>query len=188
MTSQDPVILTRDVEASLIPAGTEVVLKAGEKAYITQTLGGNYTVIVNGNMFRIEEKNGDALGFEVAAAPEQVDGQATGEARPTAAIEQDMWAQLKTCFDPEIPVNIVDLGLVYTCELTPIEGKNTYRAQVKMTLTAPGCGMGPTLAEDVRKKIVSIPEIDEAQVDVVWDPPWSQSMLSEAARLKLGVY
>jgi probable FeS assembly SUF system protein SufT len=184
MSTSEAVVLSRDVDAALIPAGTEVVLKAGEKAYITQTLGGNYTVVVNGNMFRIEEKNGDALGFQVAARTEKK----SGEARPVDVIEQDVWAQLKTCFDPEIPVNIVDLGLVYSCQLTPVEGKSAYNVQVRMTLTAPGCGMGPTLAEDVRKKLVSIPEIDEAQVEVVWDPPWSQSMLSEAARLKLGVY
>jgi probable FeS assembly SUF system protein SufT len=184
MTAQDPVILTRDVEAALVPAGTGVVLKQGEKAHVTQSLGGNYTVIVNGNMFRIEEKNGDALGFQIAAKPEKM----AGDARSADAVEQDVWAQLKTCYDPEIPVNIVDLGLVYGCVLTPVEKINAYRVEVKMTLTAPGCGMGPTLAEDVRKKLMSIVEIEEANVELVWDPPWSQSMLSEAARLKLGIY
>ena len=184
MAAQDPVILTRDVEAALVPAGTGVVLKKGEKARVTQSLGGSYTVIVNGNMFRIEEKDADVLGFEVAAKPEK----SLGEARPADVVEQDVWNQLKTCYDPEIPVNIVDLGLVYTCQITPVEKKDAYRADVKMTLTAPGCGMGPTLAEDVRKKLVSIAEIEEANVELVWDPPWSQSMLSEAARLKLGIY
>ena len=184
MTAQETVILTRDVEAALVPAGTGVVLKRGEKAQVTQSLGGNYTVVVNGNMFRIEEKNGDALGFQVAAAPEK----STGQARSPEIVEQEVWNQLKTCFDPEIPVNIVDLGLVYSCRLAPTERKDSYRAEVKMTLTAPGCGMGPALADDVRKKLVSIAEIGEAQVEVVWDPPWDRSMLSEAARLKLGVY
>ena len=184
MSAQEAVILTRDVEAALVPAGTGVVLKQGEKAIITQSLGGNYTVVVNGNMFRIEEKNGDALGLSVAAKPVA----ATGGDRTADAVEQDVWNQLKTCYDPEIPVNIVDLGLVYNCQITPVERKNSDRADVKMTLTAPGCGMGPTLAEDVRKKLVSIAEIEEAQVELVWDPPWSQSMLSEAARLKLGIY
>jgi probable FeS assembly SUF system protein SufT len=184
MSAPEAVILTRDVEAALVPAGTGVVLKRGEKAQVTQSLGGSYTVVVNGNMFRIEEKDADALGFQVAARPEK----SAGEARPVAAVKQDVWNQLKTCYDPEIPVNIVDLGLVYSCQITPVEQKDSYRADVKMTLTAPGCGMGPTLAEDVRKKLMSIAEIDEAQVEVVWDPPWSQSMLSEAARLKLGIY
>jgi probable FeS assembly SUF system protein SufT len=184
MAAQEVVILTRDVEAALVPAGTGVVLKRGEKAQVTQSLGGSYTVVVNGNMFRIEEKNADALGFQVAAGPEK----STGQARTLDIVEQDVWNQIKTCYDPEIPVNIVDLGLVYSCKLAPVERKDSYRADVKMTLTAPGCGMGPALAEDVRKKLMSIAEIEEARVEVVWDPPWSQSMLSEAARLKLGVY
>jgi probable FeS assembly SUF system protein SufT len=184
MATQDAVVLTRDVEAALVPAGTGVVLKKGEKAVITQSLGGNYTVVVRGNMFRVEEKNADALGFQVAARP----ATPTGEARTAEAVEQDVWNQLKTCYDPEIPVNIVDLGLVYSCRLAPIEQKSSYRANVKMTLTAPGCGMGPALAEDVRKKLVSIAEIEEADVEVVWDPPWDRSMLSEEARLKLGIY
>jgi probable FeS assembly SUF system protein SufT len=184
MTNHEAVILNRDVDAALVPAGTGVVLKQGEKAQITQSLGGNYTVVVRGNMFRIEEKDADALGLEVAAKPEK----ATGEVRTVHALEEDVWKQLKTCYDPEIPVNIVDLGLVYSCQLAPIKDTAGYRAEVKMTLTALGCGMGPTLAEDVRKKLLTIPEIEDAQVDVVWDPPWSQSMLSEAARLKLGIF
>jgi len=184
MDTQGTVILTRDVEAALVPAGTGVVLKRGEKAQVTQSLGGSYTVVVRGNMFRIEEKNGDALGFQVASRSEE----STGKARPLDIVEQDAWNQLKTCYDPEIPVNIVDLGLVYSCRLAPVERKDSYRAEVKMTLTAPGCGMGPALAEDVREKLMSIAEIGEAQVEVVWDPPWNQSMLSEAARLKLGIY
>jgi probable FeS assembly SUF system protein SufT len=184
MAAPEVVMLTRDVEAALVPAGTGVVLKAGEQAHVTQSLGGSYTVVVRGNMFRIDEKNGDALGFQVAAKTEK----STGQARPLDVVEQEMWNQLKTCYDPEIPVNIVDLGLVYYCQLTPIEKKNSYRADVKMTLTAPGCGMGPALAEDVRKKLISIAEIDDAEVEVVWDPPWDRAMLSEEARLKLGLY
>jgi probable FeS assembly SUF system protein SufT len=184
MDAPDAVILSRDVEAALVPAGTGVVLKQGEKAQVTQSLGGSYTVVVRGNMFRIEEKNGDALGFHMTAKPEK----STGEARSADAVEQEVWAQLKTCYDPEIPVNIVDLGLVYSCRLAPVETKNSYRADVKMTLTAPGCGMGPTLAEDVRKKLMSIAEIEEANVELVWEPPWDRSMLSEAAKLKLGLY
>jgi probable FeS assembly SUF system protein SufT len=184
MSAQEAIILTRDVAAALVPAGTGVVLKRGEKAQVTQSLGGSYTVVVNGNMFRIEEKDADALGFQVAARTNP----SSGVTRPFDIVERDVWNQLKTCYDPEIPVNIVDLGLVYSCQLAPVEQKDSYRADVKMTLTAPGCGMGPALAEDVRKKLMSIAEIEEAQVEVVWDPPWNQSMLSEAARLKLGIY
>jgi probable FeS assembly SUF system protein SufT len=193
MSASEAVILTRDVEAALVPAGTGVVLKQGEKAQVTQSLGGNYTVVVRGNMFRIEEKNGDALGIQITAKPEKSTGEARPADSPSAdrrsadAVEQEVWAQLKTCYDPEIPVNIVDLGLVYSCRLAPVEKKNSYRADVKMTLTAPGCGMGPTLAEDVRKKLMSIAEIEEANVELVWEPPWERSMLSEAARLKLGM-
>ena len=184
MAAQDPVMLTRDVDATLVPAGTGVVLKKGEKAVITQSLGGSYTVVVRGNMFRVDDKNGDALGFQVAAKPEK----STSGARPAEAVEQDVWIQLKTCYDPEIPVNIVDLGLIYSCQVAPVEQKNSYRVAVKMTLTAPGCGMGPAMAEDVRKKLISIAEIEEANVELVWEPPWDRSMLSEAARLKLGIY
>jgi len=184
MDASETVVLSRDVEAALVPAGTGVVLKQGEKAVITQSLGGSYTVVVRGNMFRVDEKNADALGFQVAAKADAP----KGGVRNAETVEQEVWAQLKTCYDPEIPVNIVDLGLVYGCHLTPTERKDAYHVEVKMTLTAPGCGMGPTLAEDVRKKLVSIGEIDEANVEVVLDPPWNQAMLSEAARLKLGIY
>jgi probable FeS assembly SUF system protein SufT len=184
MSSPETVILSRNVEAALVPAGTEVVLQKGEKASITQALGGSYTVVVNGNMFRIDEKNADALGKR-AVIPSN---KGAGEPKTFELMEQEVWKQLKTCYDPEIPVNIVDLGLVYSCQLTPIESDGPYRIDVKMTLTAPGCGMGPTMAQDVQKKLISIEGITEANVDLVWDPPWSQSMLSEAARLKLGIY
>jgi probable FeS assembly SUF system protein SufT len=181
-TNQD-VELKRDVEASVVPVGTKVTLQKGEHAYITQSLGGTYTVIVNGNMFRIDGKDADALGFEVN----------TSTAIPSGApiapeqIEKQAWDAMKTCYDPEIPVNIVDLGLIYDCKIAPI-GENSYRADVKMTLTAPGCGMGPVLAQDVQNKMLMIEGVDEANVEVVWDPPWHQSMMSEAARLQLGLY
>jgi len=154
----------------------------GEQAYITQSLGGSYTVVVNGNMFRIADKDADALGMEVAAKPAaQLSGPVTQE-----ALEKQVWESLKTCYDPEIPVNVVDLGLIYDCHLTPI-GENSYKADVKMTLTAPGCGMGPVLAQDVQNKLISLEPIDEANVELVWDPPWNQSMMTEAARLQLGL-
>jgi len=179
-------ILTRDVEASVVPIGTKVTLQKGETAHITQSLGGSFTVIVNGNMFRIGEKDADALGIEVKVAPA-----ASATATPSGPLTQEelekkVWEQLKTCYDPEIPVNVVDLGLIYDCHLTPI-GADNYKADVKMTLTAPGCGMGPVLAQDVQNKLISLEPIDEANVELVWDPPWNQGMMTEAAKLQLGL-
>ncbi|HEY5041077.1 MAG TPA: putative Fe-S cluster assembly protein SufT [Verrucomicrobiae bacterium] len=182
--SSEQKILTRDVEASVVPIGTKVTLQKGETAHITQSLGGAFTVIVNGNMFRIAEKDADALGIEISIAP-------TASTTPSGPLTQEqlekqMWDALKTCYDPEIPVNIVDLGLIYDCHLTPI-GENNYKADVKMTLTAPGCGMGPVLAQDVQNKLISLEPIDEANVELVWDPPWNQGMMTEAAKLQLGL-
>lgn len=180
--SSEQKILTRDVEASVVPIGTKVTLQKGETAHITQSLGGSFTVIVNGNMFRIAEKDGDALGVETQAAPAVTStGPMTQE-----ELEKKVWESLKTCYDPEIPVNIVDLGLIYDCHLTPI-GADNFKADVKMTLTAPGCGMGPVLAQDVQNKLISLEPIDEANVELVWDPPWNQSMMTEAAKLQLGL-
>jgi probable FeS assembly SUF system protein SufT len=180
--SRDPVTLTRDVEAAVVPVGTKVTLMKGEPAYITQSLGGSYTVVVNGNMFRIADKDADALGLEVTKpATTTLSGPVTQE-----ALEKQVWESLKTCYDPEIPVNVVDLGLIYDCHLTPI-GENSYKADVKMTLTAPGCGMGPVLAQDVQNKLISLEPIDEANVELVWDPPWNQGMMTEAAKLQLGL-
>ena len=157
MSSNEAKILTRDVEAAVVPVGTKVTLQKGETAFITQSLGGSYTVVVNGNMFRIEEKDADALGLEVqaklAAAP------TPGVGVTQDGLEKQVWEALKTCYDPEIPVNIVDLGLIYDCHLAPA-GENSFKADVKMTLTAPGCGMGPMLAHDVQNKLLSLEPID----------------------------
>src|SRR5580704_18039841 len=181
--SSEPKILSRDVEASVVPIGTKVTLQKGETAHITQSLGGSYTVVVNGNMFRIAENDADDLGMEVKAAPRFAapSGPLTQE-----QLEKQVWESLKTCYDPEIPVNIVDLGLIYDCHLTPV-GEHNFKADVKMTLTAPGCGMGPVLAQDVQNKLISLEPIDEANVELVWDPPWNQSMMTEAAKLQLGL-
>ena len=179
----EPVTLTREVEASIVPVGTKVTLMKGEQARITQSLGGTYTVIVNGNMFRIEARDADALGLEVET---QRVPAATGGPITQEQLEQQVWESLKTCYDPEIPVNVVDLGLIYDCHLTAI-GANNYKADVKMTLTAPGCGMGPVLAQDVQNKLISLEPIDEANVELVWDPPWNQGMMTEAAKLQLGL-
>jgi probable FeS assembly SUF system protein SufT len=182
--SSEPKILTRDVEASVVPIGTKVTLQKGETAHITQSLGGSYTVIVNGNMFRIAENDADALGLEVKVATPPA--AASSAPLTLEELEKKVWESLKTCYDPEIPVNIVDLGLIYDCHLTPIGAEN-FKADVKMTLTAPGCGMGPVLAQDVQNKLVSLEPIDEANVELVWDPPWNQSMMTEAAKLQLGL-
>jgi probable FeS assembly SUF system protein SufT len=182
--SSESKILARDVEASIVPIGTKVTLQKGETAHITQSLGGTYTVIVNGNMFRIESKDADALGLEVSAAPAATT--TPGGPLTQEQLEKKVWESLKTCYDPEIPVNIVDLGLIYDCHLTPI-GENNFKADVKMTLTAPGCGMGPVLAQDVQNKLISLEPIDEANVELVWDPPWNQGMMTEAAKLQLGL-
>jgi len=179
----DPVILTRDVEAAVVPVGTKVTLMKGEPAHITQSLGGTYTVIVNGNMFRIEARDADALGLEVTT--QHVPTTPTGPISQEQ-LEKQVWESLRMCYDPEIPVNIVDLGLIYDCHLTPL-GKDNYKADVKMTLTAPGCGMGPVLAQDVQNKLISLEPIDEANVELVWDPPWNQGMMTEAAKLQLGL-
>jgi probable FeS assembly SUF system protein SufT len=183
--SSESVTLKRDVEASVVPVGTKVTLNAGVEAYITQSLGGTYTVVVNGNMFRIENKDADALGMEVAAKP--APAAASGPVTPEQ-LEKEIWNQMRTCYDPEIPVNIVDLGLVYDCKIAPIAGaQDSFRVDVKMTLTAPGCGMGPVLQQDVQNKLMSIEVVDDVNVELVWEPQWNQGMLTEAAKLQLGL-
>jgi len=181
MSENDSVTLTRDVEASLIPVGTKVTLQKGGQAYITQSLGGSYTVVVNGNMLRIEGKDADALGMEVAAKPASTGAPVTQE-----TLEKEIWNQLRSCYDPEIPVNVVDLGLIYDCHLSPL-ATGSFKADVKMTLTAPGCGMGPALAQDVQNKLLGLEGVDDVSVELVWDPPWNQSMISEAGKLQLGL-
>ncbi len=173
--------MTRDVEAAIVPVGDRVTLLKGEKAYITQSLGGSYTVVVNGNMFRSEGKDADALGREAAAKPAGSSGPVTQE-----QLEKEIWNQLRTCYDPEIPVNIVDLGLIYDCHLTPLAA-GSFRVDVKMTLTAPGCGMGPMLAQDVQNRVLSLEGVDDVAVELVWDPPWNQAMMTEQAKLQLGL-
>ncbi|HSU56117.1 MAG TPA: putative Fe-S cluster assembly protein SufT [Candidatus Dormibacteraeota bacterium] len=181
MQSNEPVTLTRDVPAAIVPVGDKVTLQKGEQAYITQSLGGSYTVIVNGNMFRIEGSDADALGMETAAK-----AVSTGAPVSQETLEKEIWNQLRSCYDPEIPVNIVDLGLIYDCHLSPLNA-GSYKADVKMTLTAPGCGMGPMLAQDVQNKLLSLEGVDDVAVELVWDPPWNQGMMTEAAKLQLGL-
>jgi probable FeS assembly SUF system protein SufT len=177
--SQTPSIeLKRDCPAVQIPAGTAVTLPAGTPVDITQTLGGSYTVHAQGGLFRIAAKDADALGLERAAET---------PATPSVAVdEKAIWETLRTCFDPEIPVNIVDLGLVYDMQLAKLTDGNS-RVDVKMTLTAPGCGMGAVIAGDAQVKLLNLPGIEEARVEIVWDPPWHHSMITEAGRKILGL-
>ena len=171
--------LSRDVEVTAIPYGEKIPLKAGGTVFITQSLGGSYTVVTDmGYMVRIEGKDADAIGETPVLPPtaEEAGG------RPTRELA---WEQLKSCYDPEIPVNIVDLGLVYKCETEPVDGGE--RVKVEFTLTAPGCGMGDFLRQDVLQKLLALPGVKEADVQLVLDPPWDQSMMSDAARLQLGL-
>ncbi len=181
MNGNEPITLSRDVEAAVIPVGTRVTLQKGEQAHITQSLGGSYTVIVNGNMFRIEGTDADALGMEAAAKPAS-----NGAPVSKELLEKEVWNQLRSCYDPEIPVNIVDLGLIYDCHISEVK-PNSHKIEVKMTLTAPGCGMGPMLAQDVQNKVLNLEGVEDVAVELVWDPPWNQSMMTEAAKLQLGL-
>ena len=182
----EPVTLTRDVEAAAVPMGNVVTLPMGEQAYITQSLGGSHTVIVQGNMFRIAGRDADALNLDPADSPDSA-GKEQAPLETPEEVEKQVWEQLKTCFDPEIPVNIVDLGLVYDCQVTQLPESKHYRVDVKMTLTAPGCGMGDHLKQDVEYKVSAIAGVTDARAELVWEPQWNQSMMSEAAQLQLGL-
>ena len=178
--NSEPVRFERDCDAVLVPAGDQVTLPAGTVGYITQSLGGSWTVFVEGNLMRIAGKDADAIGKEPPAPIELPEG-ATDE-----DVERLVWQQLRTCFDPEIPVNIVDLGLVYAAEVVPRDdGRRDVR--VRMTLTAPGCGMGEVLVDDVRSKVELIPTVAEADVELVFDPPWNQTLMSDVAKLETGL-
>ena len=179
-SDNEPVTFTRDVDAIIVPAGLAVKLREGQQGFITQALGGSFTVYVEGNLFRIAGEDADAIGKEPVKKPELPPGASDEDVRKL------VWDQMKTCFDPEIPVNIVDLGLIYTCDVASNDD-GSRNVHVTMTLTAPGCGMGEVLVQDVKDKVEAIPTIREARVELVFDPPWSQSMMSEAARLETGM-
>ena len=165
----------------MIPVGDEVTIPAGTVGYITQALGGSFTVFVDGNLFRVAGIDADAIGKEPVMPPRLPDNATEDD------VEKLLWDQLKTCYDPEIPVNIVDLGLIYQCEMenSPDGERNV---SVKMTLTAPGCGMGDILVDDVRSKLELVPTIGKVDVELTFDPPWNQSMMSEVARLETGMF
>ncbi len=178
--SSEPITLARDVKAVIIPAGDELTLREGTMGFLTQALGGSFTLYVEGSLFRIAGTDADALGKEPTLPPEV-------PADPTDAdIETVIWQQLKTCYDPEIPVNIVDLGLIYRCEVDAL-GDGQRSVAVDMTLTAPGCGMGEILVQDAQEKIGVIPTVANVNVQLVFDPPWNQSMMSDEARLQTGL-
>ncbi len=178
--TNEPFSLQRDVDAVIIPAGERLILREGTAGFITQALGGSFTVYVEGNLFHIAGTDADALGKEPVEPPE-VPENATDE-----DIETVIWQQLKTCYDPEIPINIVDLGLIYRCDITTMP--NGQRSvNVDMTLTAPGCGMGEILVQDAQEKIAIVPTVADVMVELVFDPPWNQSMMSDEARLQTGL-
>ena len=176
----EPVVIQRDVEAIMVPSGQPITLKLGLAGYITQALGGSFTLYVEGNLYRISGEQADAIGKEVARRPQL----------PPNATEEDVrdlaWEQMRACFDPEIPINIVDLGLVYECKVEPNEDQ-TRDIGVTMTLTAPGCGMGDVLVEDVKEKLSAIPTVRNVNVNLTGIPPWNKNVMSEAARLQTGM-
>jgi len=180
MQNMTSVELKRDCPAVQIPAGTSTTLLTGTPVDITQTLGGSYTVHAQGGLYRIAAKDADALGLEPQAS------EATTAPEGGPVDEKAVWDVLRTCFDPEIPVNIVDLGLVYDMQLAKLPSGDS-RVDVKMTLTAPGCGMGPSIAGDAQVKLLNLPGVEDAHVEIVWDPPWHHSMITEPGRKVLGL-
>jgi probable FeS assembly SUF system protein SufT len=177
----EPVTFVRDCEAVLIPVGEEVTLPEGATGFVTQSLGGSFTVYIEGNLFRVAGIDADAIGKEPIKPPEVADDASADE------FEAVVWQQMRTCYDPEIPINIVDLGLIYECDIARDQTGQRV-VSVKMTLTAPGCGMGDILMADVRDKLEIIPTVERADVELVFDPPWNQTMMSEEARLEAGLF
>ncbi|MFQ6604061.1 MAG: putative Fe-S cluster assembly protein SufT [Fidelibacterota bacterium] len=181
MNTNETVRLTRNVEAFIVPSGEQVVLKKDEPVRITQALGGTYTVVFQGNMYQISGANADALGYE----PELIDA---GLVSGTNGVDEHMiWDQLKSVYDPEIPVNIVDLGLIYDLKLKPAPRNKGTNIYIKMTLTAPGCGMGPVIAGNAEQKVKAVPGVHDVLVELVWEPQWNKDMMTEEALLQLGL-
>jgi probable FeS assembly SUF system protein SufT len=180
----EPITVERDCDAILIPDGTIIEVPEGSIVFITQALGGNYTINLNGNLVQIGAKDADALGFDI---PEEALIKEPA-IRPDGTFNEDLvWAQMRTCYDPEIPINVVELGLIYDCRVNKLENGD-HRVDILMTLTAPGCGMGEFLSADVRSKVSTIPTVAEVEVELAFDPPWSMEMMSEAARLESGMF
>ena len=178
--SHEPFVIQREVDAVMVPSGHAIKLQPGLAGFISQALGGSFTLYIEGNLYRLAGADADAIGHEPVLAPQL----------PPNATEEDVralaWQQMKTFYDPEIPINIVDLGLIYECDVSANED-GSRSVDVKMTLTAPGCGMGEILVQDVKEKIQQIPTVREARVDLVFDPPWTRQMMSPAAQLQTGM-
>ena len=181
MGNNELIELKRDCDASLIPSGDPITLNKGEMVRITQSLGGSYTVLINGNLARIEGSDADAIGIETVDKNDDLNIEINDE-----NIEPMVWDALKNCFDPEIPVNIVELGLVYDCTIKK-QKNNDYHVSIKMTLTAPGCGMAGHISNDARVKVANLRGISDVEVDIVWEPQWNQSMMTDDAKLQLGM-
>jgi probable FeS assembly SUF system protein SufT len=179
MSNQSSATITRKVDVTRIPSGERITLSEGAEVVITQALGGSFTILVpsQAGLYRVEGPDADAIGQTVPA------GATTAS---DAGLEQGIWDQLRTCFDPEIPVNIVDLGLIYSLDINPVEGGG-HNVLIKMTLTAPGCGMGPIIASEARQKVLTLEGVNEADVELVWEPAWSPDRISEAGKQKLGM-
>ena len=187
MQANEELTLVRDTEATIIPAGDTQVLTAGTRAVISQALGGTVTIRTDSGLFRLSSKDWDALGVAAQAQLDEAAKAALNQANDTPFSEEQVWQAMRGCFDPEIPVNIVDLGLIYDLQISEPDTDGRHAINVKMTLTAQGCGMGPVIAEDAKKNVESLSGISTAQVDIVWDPPWTPHMISEAGRQKLGL-
>ncbi|MEJ2131046.1 MAG: putative Fe-S cluster assembly protein SufT [Gammaproteobacteria bacterium] len=173
------VVVKRDCIARLVPVGTPITIPKDTFVTVTQDLGGSFTVVVNGNMARVDSTDADALGFE----PLEL---CFDEPTDDRVREEDVWETMRTVYDPEIPINLVDLGLIYGCEIRHENGRNS--AHIRMTLTAPGCGMGPVLVEEIKYRLEKVPNLDEVEVELVFDPPWDREMMSVAAKLELGMF
>ena len=178
--SHEPFVIQREVDAVMVPSGHAIKLQPGLAGFISQALGGSFTLYIEGNLYRLAGAEADAIGKEPMLVPEQPPNSTEEDVRALA------WQQMKTCYDPEIPVNIVDLGLIYECNVSPNED-GSRSVEVKMTLTAPGCGMGEVLVQDVKEKVEQIPTVREAKVELVFDPPWGREMMSPAAQLQTGM-
>ena len=187
METKQPITLSRDCEGIQIPSGDKIILPADSEVRITQSLGDTYTVMTDlGYMVRIAGKDADAIGQETSAPSQPEEPPVASESMAVDDLEKMVWDELKTVYDPEIPVNVVDLGLVYSCQVTPTPGGGN-KVDVVMTLTAPGCGMGDVLRDDAQSKILSLPGVEEGNIEMVVEPPWNPDMMSEAAKLELGM-
>jgi probable FeS assembly SUF system protein SufT len=187
MNFNEELTLVRDTNATVIPAGEEQVLPSGTRAVISQALGGTVTIRTDSGLFRLASKDWDALGEAAQSELKAVAQAAETEQANAPFSENQVWEAMKNCFDPEIPVNIVDLGLIYDLQASGPDGEGKHAVNVKMTLTAQGCGMGPVIAEDAKTRIQSLGNVSNAQVDIVWDPPWTPHMISDEGRKKLGL-